>query len=82
MSFKIAQTSGKKVYFQFPERRISFAKIVKGKSNDKTEKQSFSGFGIAEPHPILCKDTPTIRHYKIKKHSPALAVCLTFPIFA
>lgn len=32
------------------------AKIVKGESNDKTEKLCLSGFGTAAPHPIFYKD--------------------------
>ena len=35
-------------------------KIAKGERNDKTEERSFSGFGTAEPHPILYKDRKTL----------------------
>lgn len=39
------------------ERFLFVAKRVKGECNDKSGKRSFTGDGIAEPHPILCKDS-------------------------
>lgn len=39
---------------------LYYTKIAKGERNDKTEKRSFSGFGNAEPHPILYKDMKTL----------------------
>lgn len=33
---------------------------MKGESSGKTEKQSFSGFGTAEPHTIFYKDSENI----------------------
>ena len=36
------------------------ANIVKGESNDKTEKHRFYSLGTAEPHPILYKYSETL----------------------
>ena len=52
---KTVQASGKRACSLFPERSLSYAKMVQGESNDKVEKQSFYNFGIAEPKFILCK---------------------------
>jgi hypothetical protein len=56
MFAKIMQASGKKACFQFPERSLSYAKIMQGENNGKTEKRSFFRLDIAEPKLILCKD--------------------------
>ena len=56
MFAKIMQASGKKACFQFPERRLSYAKIMQGERNGKTEKRSFFRLDTAEPKLILCKD--------------------------
>ena len=40
-----------------PNRILSYAKRVKGERNDDVGKQSFAKHGIAEPYPILCKDS-------------------------
>ena len=39
------------------ERFLFVAKRVKGERNDDVGKQSFAKHGIAEPYPILCKDS-------------------------
>ena len=56
MFAKIMQASGNKACFQFPERRLSYAKIMQGERNGKTEKRSFFRLDTAEPKLILCKD--------------------------
>ena len=40
-----------------PSRSPPYAKVAQGECNDKEGKQSFTGLGIAEPKPTLCKDT-------------------------
>ena len=56
MFAKIMQASGNKACFKFPERSLSYAKIMQGERNSKTEKRSFFRLDIAEPKLILCKD--------------------------
>ena len=65
---KTMQTSLKKVYFQFPECSLSFAKIIKGKRNSKAVKQSFTKLDIAEPHLIICKDNANRMQNKINEN--------------
>ena len=56
MFAKIMRASGNKACFQIPERSLSYAKIMQGERNSKTEKRSFFRLDIAEPKLILCKD--------------------------
>ena len=53
---KIMQTSGKKVYFQFPECSLSYTKMAQGECNGKGGKTCFYNFDTAEPKLILYKD--------------------------
>ena len=53
---KIMPARGKRACSLFPERSLSYAKIMQGERNSKTEKRSFFRLDIAEPKLILCKD--------------------------
>lgn len=55
---RMVQTSAKETYSLVARCSLSFAKIMKGECNSIAGKQSFTGFDIAEPHLIFCKDTP------------------------
>lgn len=53
---KIMQTRETKVYLQFPERSLSYAKIMQDECSGKTGKHRFTGLDTAEPQLVLCKD--------------------------
>ena len=40
-----------------PNRILSYSKIAKGECNSKRENEVFTDFDIAEPHPILFRDS-------------------------
>ena len=50
------QTRETKVYLQFPERSLSYAKIMQDESNGKTGKHRFTWLDTAESQLVLCKD--------------------------
>ncbi len=50
------QTRETKVYLQFPERSLSYAKIMQDECNGKTGKHRFTWLDTAEPQLVLCKD--------------------------
>ena len=45
-----------KVYLRFPERSLSYAKIMQDECNGKTGKHRFTWLDTAEPQLVLCKD--------------------------
>ena len=45
-----------KVYLQFPERSLSYVKIMQDECSGKTGKHRFTGLDTAESQLILCKD--------------------------
>lgn len=59
-------------------QRQSRTKIAEGERNDKTEKQSFSVFGTAEPHPIFHKDINYLLIYN--KIGDYILYCLPFAV--
>ena len=44
------------VYLRFPERSLSYAKIMQDECNGKAGKHRFTGLDTAEPQLVLCKD--------------------------
>ena len=53
---KIMQTRETEVYLRFPERSLSYAKIMQDECNGKTGKHRFTWLDTAESQLILCKD--------------------------
>lgn len=51
-----------------PNRRLSFAKIVKGECNSKWKNKVFTDFDIAEPHPVLFKDSERREQRQAKRY--------------
>ena len=62
----IMQTRETEVYLQFPERSLSYAKIMQDECNGKTGKHRFTWLDTAEPQLSLCKDTVNSCSDKIK----------------
>ncbi|MEJ8768249.1 hypothetical protein [Prevotella sp. HCN-7019] len=55
-----AIANGKTKFLQIlilPNRILSYLKIAKGESNSKWKNKVFTDFDIAEPHPVLFKDS-------------------------
>ena len=63
------QTSGMRACSQIPKCSLSYTKIMRGDSNSKTGKQSFTGLDTAEPKFILYKDNANERNESLLSDS-------------